>query len=183
LKPLKTIQLKENYRIGDILDSLLALSLIITCLQVEANVGTRRKLLMGYNLAVDFVVGLVPLLGDFFDGSFKCNTRNVRILEECLDEAYMPAHQKEKIARDKKALVAKLDKKNTKKQDKKSQVKQHFPPAAVLEELDDGENLLPIHEPTSEPKRPEPARTSPKNSSPPVNESNRKTRSSSRIWR
>jgi len=33
------------------------------------------------NVAIDVVVGAIPLLGDLFDGFFLANTRNVRLLE------------------------------------------------------------------------------------------------------
>ena len=36
------------------------------------------------NVAVDGVVGAIPLLGDFFDMTFKANTRNVEIYREAL---------------------------------------------------------------------------------------------------
>lgn len=41
---------------------------------------------MKWNIALDYVVGLVPLLGDVFDASFKANLRNVALLEKALAE-------------------------------------------------------------------------------------------------
>jgi Domain of unknown function (DUF4112) len=38
------------------------------------------------NLAIDFGIGLVPVLGDFADAWFKCNTRNNMLLERYLRE-------------------------------------------------------------------------------------------------
>src|SRR5208282_6770384 len=38
------------------------------------------------NLMIDFGVGLIPLLGDFADAWFKCNTRNNILLERYLRE-------------------------------------------------------------------------------------------------
>jgi len=38
------------------------------------------------NLIIDFGVGLIPLLGDFADAWFKCNTRNNILLERYLRE-------------------------------------------------------------------------------------------------
>lgn len=38
------------------------------------------------NLAIDFGVGLVPVVGDFVDAWFKCNTRNNLLLERFLRE-------------------------------------------------------------------------------------------------
>jgi hypothetical protein len=38
------------------------------------------------NLMIDFVIGLIPVLGDFADAIFKCNTRNNILLEKFLRE-------------------------------------------------------------------------------------------------
>jgi hypothetical protein len=38
------------------------------------------------NLLIDFGVGLVPVIGDFADAWFKCNTRNNILLEKYLRE-------------------------------------------------------------------------------------------------
>jgi Domain of unknown function (DUF4112) len=38
------------------------------------------------NLVIDFVVGLVPIIGDLADAWFKCNTRNNILLEQFLRE-------------------------------------------------------------------------------------------------
>lgn len=48
------------------------------------------------NVAIDFVIGLVPFLGDVADGYFKANTKNVRVLENYLDKKYKPAELKQK---------------------------------------------------------------------------------------
>ena len=36
------------------------------------------------NVAIDSVVGVVPLAGDFFDARWKSNTRNMRLLDRHL---------------------------------------------------------------------------------------------------
>lgn len=38
------------------------------------------------NLIVDFCIGLIPVVGDFADAWFKCNTRNNVLLERYLRE-------------------------------------------------------------------------------------------------
>jgi hypothetical protein len=38
------------------------------------------------NVAVDGVVGMVPLAGDAFDVMFRANMRNVRLLRRWLDK-------------------------------------------------------------------------------------------------
>lgn len=37
---------------------------------------------MGVNILIDAVVGVVPLLGDLFDATFKANRRNAALLQE-----------------------------------------------------------------------------------------------------
>jgi hypothetical protein len=36
------------------------------------------------NLAIDYIGGLVPVIGDIFDIAFKANLRNLRVLEQYL---------------------------------------------------------------------------------------------------
>ena len=36
---------------------------------------------MGYNVFVDWLIGLVPLAGDIFDVGFKANRRNIELLK------------------------------------------------------------------------------------------------------
>ena len=81
--------------IGDFLDMLIALSIIRTCMEVELpkHIVLPLEILvlmqiaqMYTNLAIDFGVGLIPVLGDFADAWFKCNTRNNLLLERFLRE-------------------------------------------------------------------------------------------------
>lgn len=53
-----------------------------------ARLGAPRATLlrMAGNVAVEAVVGAVPLLGDLFDAAYKANLRNLRLLERHLDE-------------------------------------------------------------------------------------------------
>jgi hypothetical protein len=37
---------------------------------------------MQFNIMVDFAVGLIPIVGDLVDAAYKCNTRNVVLLEK-----------------------------------------------------------------------------------------------------
>lgn len=41
-----------------------------------------------FNIVVDFFLGLVPFLGDLADTAFRCNTKNVVILEKALAQKY-----------------------------------------------------------------------------------------------
>ncbi|HKT59723.1 MAG TPA: DUF4112 domain-containing protein [Gemmatimonadales bacterium] len=69
--------------LGDLLAGLFSLYIIIEA----ARMGVPRGLLarMGWNVAVDTLVGEVPILGDFFDVVFKANIRNLALLEGYLE--------------------------------------------------------------------------------------------------
>jgi hypothetical protein len=57
-------------------------------LLVAARVGAPLSVMfrMGVNIAVDTIVGAVPLLGDLFDAGFKANRRNVDLLQRYVDQ-------------------------------------------------------------------------------------------------
>lgn len=65
---------------GDLLGGALSLYIILEA----ARMGVPRPLLlrMGYNVAVDALVGTVPVLGDLFDVGFKANLRNLALVEQ-----------------------------------------------------------------------------------------------------
>jgi len=70
--------------IGDVIDMLLALMVIRTASQ--ANLPSNVTIRMMFNVIFDFVIGLVPFLGDILDIGFKANTRNAIVLESYLRE-------------------------------------------------------------------------------------------------
>ncbi|CEI68751.1 hypothetical protein FVEN_g8006 [Fusarium venenatum] len=72
--------------IGDVLDMLLALLVMRSCMKIDGGLPTSVKGKMVFNILVDFVVGLVPFAGDLVDAAYKCNTRNVVLLESHLRE-------------------------------------------------------------------------------------------------
>lgn len=126
---------------GDVIDAVLALLLIRSCMKVECGLGGTALCWMFLNVFLDFTVGLVPFVGDLVDAAFKANTKNVLLLEDRLDEAYRPGGKKDKKLKE--------DKKNP------------SPAAAVLEPFsDDEDERLPQYSTggPSEPRRPEPAR-------------------------
>jgi len=69
--------------IGDLVGVLLSSYI----LGEAARLGASRSVLarMAFNIAVEGVVGLIPLAGDVFDAVWKANQRNVRLLEQWLD--------------------------------------------------------------------------------------------------
>lgn len=68
--------------VGDVLDLLMSWSLINTCCSLDPELSLGVKSKMYRNVALDFLVGLVPLLGDIADAFYKCNTRNFILLEK-----------------------------------------------------------------------------------------------------
>ena len=64
--------------IGDLIGVLLSSYIL-----AEANrMGVGRRILarMAFNVAIEGVIGIVPVLGDAFDAGWKANQRNVRLL-------------------------------------------------------------------------------------------------------
>jgi hypothetical protein len=69
--------------IGDLI-GVLASSYILA---EAARIGVGRSVLlrMALNVALEGIVGVVPLAGDVFDAAWKANQRNVRLLERWMD--------------------------------------------------------------------------------------------------
>jgi len=44
--------------------------------------GKKVERRMKWNLAIDYFIGLVPVIGDFFDAAYKANLKNVALLEQ-----------------------------------------------------------------------------------------------------
>jgi hypothetical protein len=65
--------------IGDVIASLLSLWLVYDA----ARLGISKSVLarMVLNIAIETVVGAVPVLGDFIDAAWKANVRNMRLVE------------------------------------------------------------------------------------------------------
>ena len=70
--------------IGDLVGVLLSSYI----LGEAARLGAPKSVLlrMSANVALEGVVGIVPLAGDVFDAAYKANQRNVRLLEAWMDE-------------------------------------------------------------------------------------------------
>jgi Domain of unknown function (DUF4112) len=67
---------------GDLLTTALSAWII----HEARSLGARRRTLarMAGNVAIDFLVGAVPVLGDFFDVAWKANAKNLALLERDL---------------------------------------------------------------------------------------------------
>lgn len=64
---------------GDVAGVLLSISILVSA----ARLGVPRATLlrMSANVALEAVIGTIPLLGDVFDAGWKANVRNVRLME------------------------------------------------------------------------------------------------------
>lgn len=62
----------------------MAAMVIRSCQKVDNGLPRDVEQKMWLNLALDFLVGLVPFLGDLADAVFRCNTKNAVILERFL---------------------------------------------------------------------------------------------------
>lgn len=75
-----------SYSIGDAGDAALAMMVVKNCEEIDGGLPPRLRMTMMINVLVDFVIGLVPFIGDLADAVYKCNTRNAVILEKHLRE-------------------------------------------------------------------------------------------------
>jgi Domain of unknown function (DUF4112) len=85
-----------NYRIG--LDALIglipgfgdlagaAISSFIVLQAVRLGVPRATLLRMVANIIIEATFGLVPIVGDFFDATFKANARNVALLRDAVND-------------------------------------------------------------------------------------------------
>jgi len=67
---------------GDILSALISLYLISRASELGLSPWVKTR--MVWNVALDTVVGAVPILGDMFDVSFKSNRRNIALAKRYL---------------------------------------------------------------------------------------------------
>ncbi len=72
--------------VGDAIGA--ALGSLIILRAASAGAPKRYLAAMLGNLLLDYVVGLVPILGDIFDLTFRANERNLKILREIPADAW-----------------------------------------------------------------------------------------------
>jgi hypothetical protein len=82
--------------VGDTLGALLSTYIIVQAAQRGAPVWTVVRMLG--NVAVETVIGAVPVLGDVFDVVWKANMRNVALLGDTL-ERDLPARDPQRVLR------------------------------------------------------------------------------------
>jgi len=128
---------------GDVLDALISLWLIQKCRKVQDGLPAETLLMMLTNLAIDFGLGVVPVLGDLADAHFKCNSRNVRLLEKLLDrrhkEPVPTTDDGKKMMETSSASGSASDSEQTRRRKQAGAKKKATPPASVIEDLTDDE--------------------------------------------
>lgn len=72
---------------GDIIT--LALSSYMVWIAVQMKIPANKIARMVFHVVVDFLIGLVPVVGDFTDFVFKANSLNFKILEEHRENAFI----------------------------------------------------------------------------------------------
>jgi uncharacterized protein DUF4112 len=70
--------------IGDAIGAILSAYIIYRAARLGAPNPTLARMLG--NVALDTIVGEIPLLGDLFDAGWKSNIRNVKLLEQHLEQ-------------------------------------------------------------------------------------------------
>ena len=69
--------------IGDAAGALLSCYIVFEAARLGAGFPVIMRMLL--NVAIETVVGAVPLLGDLFDAGWKANDRNMRLLHQAAD--------------------------------------------------------------------------------------------------
>lgn len=69
--------------VGDILSAFISLYLIQRASKLGLSPWTKARML--WNVALDTLVGAIPILGDAFDVGFKSNKRNMALVRKALE--------------------------------------------------------------------------------------------------
>ncbi|KAK5119108.1 hypothetical protein LTR62_000319 [Meristemomyces frigidus] len=122
---------------GDAVGVAMALLVMQKCASIEGGLPSSVRTWMLINILIDFAVGLVPFIGDLADAAFKCNTKNVALLEKHLDQKYRPGASG---ARREDERVPGVDREQRRKNRQSGIfVADDPPPATVFEEFSDDE--------------------------------------------
>ncbi|KAI5961192.1 uncharacterized protein KGF55_004117 [Candida pseudojiufengensis] len=74
--------------IGDLIAFYFALQLVKTAKKIEGGLPKSLETEMMANVTFDFGIGLIPIVGDFINVLYKCNSRNFILLEKHLVKKY-----------------------------------------------------------------------------------------------
>ena len=69
--------------VGDAAGALLSSWIVLEGARLGAGVTVVLRMLL--NVAIEAVVGAIPILGDLFDAGWKANVRNIRLLHRAID--------------------------------------------------------------------------------------------------
>lgn len=69
--------------LGDAAGALLSSWIVLEGARLGAGVSVVLRMLL--NIAIEAVVGAIPVLGDLFDAGWKANVRNIRLLHRAID--------------------------------------------------------------------------------------------------
>jgi hypothetical protein len=72
--------------IGDLIGAIISMLIVVRA--VQAGVPRIAVARMMANIAIDTLVGSIPILGDAFDFAYKSNLKNLRIYEDSLYAAH-----------------------------------------------------------------------------------------------
>jgi hypothetical protein len=67
---------------GDIAGSLLSSFIVLQAIRLGMPLGTLVRMVL--NIAIEASIGVIPVVGDLFDATFKANARNVGLLNQVL---------------------------------------------------------------------------------------------------
>ena len=70
--------------LGDAITALMGLYALVVAQREKVSLW--GKLAMVWNILLDFVLGAIPFLGDFFDWMFQAHKKNLDILERHVDK-------------------------------------------------------------------------------------------------
>lgn len=68
--------------VGDAVTSLMSTYLVLVAMQMKVSRFTLIR--MVFNIAIESIVGIIPVVGDFFDAYWKANERNRILLEKSI---------------------------------------------------------------------------------------------------
>lgn len=80
--------------VGDVTTGLASVFVILSAAQMGVPPAVLARMVL--NVAIDTGVGVIPLLGDFFDVGWKSNTRNVALVEKYM---MAPEHERRRTVR------------------------------------------------------------------------------------
>lgn len=74
---------------GDAISALLSLALLVVAYRQRVPKAVLGRMLV--NIAIDAILGAIPVLGDAFDFAFKANTKNLELIEKHRRNPELPA--------------------------------------------------------------------------------------------